>query len=452
MSLDLIIKNATVLITTENSKNQIEIKEVQTHVGIKDGLIKTLGTENLAAQQIFDAKGLHLLPGIIDSQVHFREPGMIHKEDLGTGTKAAALGGVTSIFEMPNTIPATTTAELHQDKVKRAQAKAWVNFAFFIGGSKQNATQLADLENLPGCPGVKVFMGSSTGNLLVDEDQDLERIFQSGKRRLIFHSEDEQRLRERKHIALESRDVHQHPVWRDPESALISTRKIIDLSEKYQRPSHVLHVSTAEEMDLLKKKKKKKFGLLSVEALPQHLTLFAPDCYDRWKSFAQQNPPIRSREHLERIWQAVADGTVDVIGSDHAPHTIEEKSKAYPETPSGMPGVQTLLPIMLNHMNQGKLSLSRLVELMCENPRHLFGCKTKGRIAIGLDADLTLVDLKKTKTIENKNMASRCGWTIFDGMKVQGWPIATIVGGSFVMQNDSVLGTPRGELVQFKND
>lgn len=449
-TLDIIIKNATALIAEENSKGVVQIREVQTHVGIKDGKIKFIGNENAPAVQIIDAKGLHLLPGIIDSQVHFREPGMIQKEDLGTGTKAAALGGVTSIFEMPNTNPPTTTAEALNDKLRRAAEKAWVNHAFYVGASHENVDQLADLEKLPYCSGIKIFMGSSTGSLLVEDDETLERIFRRGLRRIIVHSEDEIRLRERKHIAIDSKDVRNHHVWRDVETALRSTQRVIAISEKAKRPVHVLHVTTGEEMELIKKKKEKRFGLLTCEVLPQHLTLAAPECYERLGTLAQQNPPIREQRHQDALWKAVVDGTVDVMGSDHAPHTLEEKNREYPNSPSGVPGVQTMLPIMLNHVHNGKLPLSRLIELLCENPRHVFGCKSKGRIAIGLDADLTLVDLKKQRTIENKWIASRCGWTPFDGMKVTGWPIMTIVNGTPVMQDNQLLGTPKGKPVEFQ--
>lgn len=450
VTLDIIIKNATVLIAEENSKTGVQIREVQTHVGVKDGKIQYLGSENAPAVQIIDARGLHLLPGIIDSQVHFREPGMIQKEDLGTGTKAAALGGVTSIFEMPNTTPPTISAAALNDKLKRAAEKAWVNHAFYIGASHENVEELSELEKLPHCSGIKIFMGSSTGSLLVEDDATLERIFRLGFRRIIIHSEDEERLRERKSIALESKDVHSHPVWRDEETALRSTQRLVKISENTKRPVHVLHVTTAEEMEFLKKRKEKKFGLLTVEVLPQHLTLAAPECYDRLGTLAQQNPPIRDQRHQDALWKALLDGTVDVMASDHAPHTLEEKNRPYPSSPSGVPGVQTMLPVMLNHVHNGRLPLSRLVELLCENPRHVFGCKTKGRIALGLDADLTLVDLKKNRTIENKWIASRCGWTPFDGMKVTGWPVMTIVGGVPVMQDNQLLGTPRGKPIHFQ--
>ncbi len=456
-SLDLIIKNALVLLAEDTkstrkgeSKPGYTIREVQTHVGVKDGKIRYIGNDNIPANQIIDAKGLHLLPGVIDSQVHMREPGMIHKEDLGTGTQAAALGGITSVFEMPNTNPATTTAELHADKMRRAREKAWVNFAFFVGASHENVEALAELEKIPSCPGIKIFMGSSTGSLLVEDDPTLERIFRSGFRRLIFHAEDEERLRERKHIAIDSKDVRNHPIWRDELTALRATQRLIALAEKTKRPAHVLHVTTAEEMELLKKTKGKVGSLVSVEVLPQHLTLAAPECYERLGTLAQQNPPIRDQRHQDALWKAVLDGTVDVLGSDHAPHTLEEKKREYPSSPSGVPGVQTILPIMLNHVHQGRLPLSRLVELMCENPRHVFGCKSKGRIAMGLDADFTLVDLKKTRTIENKWIVSRCGWTPFDGMKITGWPVATILGGTPVMQDNQLLGTAKGQAVEFQ--
>jgi len=467
MALDLLIKNAKVLIARDSDgtkssakapaksskTSSLKIEIVEIHVGVKDGKITELTDKNLPAQQIIDAKGLHLLPGVIDSQVHFREPGMVHKEDLSTGTRGAALGGVTSIFEMPNTQPPTTTAEAFADKMKRASEKAWVNYAFYVGGTADNVDQLATLEKLPGCSGVKIFMGSSTGTLLVDDETVLENIFLKGSRRLIFHSEDEKRLKERKHIATDSHDVRNHPVWRDEQTALISTEKLLRLSEKTKRPVHVLHVTTLQEMELLRKTKAKlnaaELGRVTVEVLPQHLTLFAPDCYERLGTKAQQNPPIRSKEHQDALWKAVLDGTVDVLGSDHAPHTLEEKAKIYPDSPSGMPMVQTLVPIMLNHINNGKLSLERFVELVCENPRRVFGCHSKGRIALGLDADFTLIDLSAQRTIENKWIASRSGWTPFDGMKVKGWPIATIIGGQLVMQDNHILGTPQGGPISF---
>ncbi len=456
-NLDLIIKNGTVVLTKDSpskKKNKtfanVEFFEEKIHVGIKDGKIKYLGTDNVPANQIIDAKGLHILPGIIDSQVHFREPGFVHKEDIGTGSQAAALGGVTSFFEMPNTNPATTSLDLLNDKLKRASQKSFVNYAFFVGASKENMEALPSLELAPHCSGIKIFVGSSTGSLLLSDPKDLEKVFANGKRRIIVHSEDENRMQERKKIALESKDVRNHHIWRDDIGCLNSTELLIGISEKTQRPLHVLHVTTAQEMELIQKKQKSTGALITCEILPQHLILNAPDCYERLGSLAQQNPPIREKHHQEALWKALDSGVVTVMGSDHAPHTLEEKKKEYPTSPSGMPGVQTMLPLMLNFVNQNKLSLFRLIELLCENPRHVFGCKTKGRIQLGLDADLTVVDLKKQKTIENRNMKSRVGWTPFDGLKVIGWPKMTVVNGFPVMQDDQLLGTPSGQAINFE--
>jgi dihydroorotase len=442
---DLIIQDAICLLPDPTGQGQLI--EQQAHIGIRDGKIAEISTTlSGPGLKMVSAKGLHALPGVIDSQVHFREPGLTHKEDLETGTRGAILGGVTSIFEMPNTNPATTTKELFEDKLNLAKNRAHCNYAFFIGAAHDNAGNLADLETLHHCSGIKIFMGSSTGNLLVEDDESLEKILAQGHRRVIVHSEDEMRLRERKHIATEKTDVHFHHVWRDTETAVRSTERLLKLARKTGRKIHVLHVSTGDEMNLLMKNK----DIASVEVLPQHLTLFAPDCYDRLGTLAQQNPPIREKHHLERIWKAVQDGTVDIIGSDHAPHTKEEKARTYPASPSGVPGVQTLVPIMLNHVNAGKLSLKRFTEMVTENPRRIFGVKNKGRLQVGFDADVTLIDLKKQNTISNSWIASRAGWTPFDCMKVTGWPTHTIVGGNIVMENDVVVKPHSGQPVDFE--
>lgn len=441
--VDLLIKNGTCLIwnpTKGLTQEKVDIAVVDKKIShIQSGL-------NLQATQIIDASGLHVLPGVIDSQVHFREPGFTHKEDIHTGSKAAALGGVTSFFEMPNTNPATTTLDLFKEKIASAHKTSYVNFAFFVGASAENTLELQKLEKLPGCPGVKVFMGSSTGSLLIDSDELLEEVIRNCQRRIIVHSEDEARLKARKPIAIDSKDPHSHPIWRDEQTALLATQRLLSLAEKYNKKVHVLHISTSEEMEFLKNKK----HLATVEILPQYLTLFAPDCYDKLGNFAQQNPPIRDKKHFEPLWQAVRTGIVDVIGSDHAPHTKEEKNKPYPQSPSGMPGVQTLVPIMLNHVHEQRLSLERFVELVTEGPRKVFGVVNKGRIQKDFDADFTLVDLKKTRTIENKWIASKCGWTPYHGMKVTGWPTHTIVGGTIIMQEDHVLEFGKGNLVEFE--
>ncbi|KYG65591.1 dihydroorotase [Bdellovibrio bacteriovorus] len=440
---DLILKGGTCLLPNPSGTGLIE---QLADVAISNGRIEKIADLiNEPAAKVMNLKGLHVLPGVIDSQVHFREPGLEHKEDLETGTRAAVLGGVTTIFEMPNTNPSTTTKEAFEDKLNRAKNRAHANYAFFMGGAHDNVDKIAQLEMLPHCSGVKIFMGSSTGTLLVEDDDTLEKILMQGHRRVIFHSEDEMRLRERKHIAVEKADPHFHHVWRDVETAVNSTRRLLRLARKTGRRIHVLHISTGDEMEMLKEAK----DIATVEVLPQHLTLFAPDCYDKLGTYAQQNPPIREKHHLERIWKAVLDGTVDVIGSDHAPHTKEEKNRPYPASPSGVPGVQTLVPIMLNHVHEGRMPLKRFVEMVTENPRKVFGVKNKGRLEVGYDADITVVDLKKKKTITNDWIASRCGWTPFDGMQVTGWPTHTIVGGHIVMENDQVVMPSMGQAVDF---
>ncbi len=443
-NFDLVLNGGQAIIPVETGSRNLKLADV--NIGIRGGRIEEISTTPLSGTKVVNCKGLVLFPGFIDSQVHFREPGMTHKEDLETGSKAAALGGITSFFEMPNTVPATTTRELFEDKIKRATGRAWINFAFFIGGSPENVEQLAQLELLPACSGIKIFMGSSTGTLLVEDSAVLEKILASGQRRVIVHSEDEKRLRERKNLAQDSQDVFQHPVWRDVESAVRSTTELLRLAEKTGRPVHVLHVSSAEEMQILAKHK----GIATVEVLPQHLTLAAPECYQKLGTKAQQNPPIREGRHRDAIWKAVLDGTVTVMGSDHAPHTLEEKEKPYPMSPSGMPMVQTMVPLMLNHINNGKMPLIRLAELLCENPRHVFGCKSKGRIEVGLDADFTLVDMNKIDVVQNSRMASKCGWTPFDGEKLKGWPIASFIAGEQVLDDGKLVGQARGKPVQFE--
>ncbi|SHG68861.1 dihydroorotase [Pollutimonas bauzanensis] len=410
-----------------------------------DGRIVDLDGAGWTADDTVDATGLHVLPGVIDSQVHFREPGLTHKETFEAGTRGAILGGVTSVFEMPNTNPLTLTAADLQAKLDHAEGRAWCDYAFYIGGSAVNAEQLADLERLPGCAGVKVFMGSSFGDLLADDEAVLRRIVRRGHRRMAIHAEDETRLRERKALAQASGDVCQHPVWRDVSSALSATRRIVRLAAEVDRRLHILHVSSAEEMVFLSEHKRR----VSVEVTPHHLTLSAPDCYERLGSLAQMNPPVRERHHQEALWQAIRSGIVDVLGSDHAPHTRQEKAKPYPDSPSGMTGVQTLLPIMLNHVNAGRLSLERLVDLTSAGPARIFGLAGKGRIAVGYDADLALVDLSARRHITNGWIASVAGWTPYDGQKVLGWPVTTAVRGAVVMRDEALVGQPQGRAIEF---
>lgn len=432
---DLLVQDGMVI--TPSGVERIDVACVQ-------GRIVALGDlqGTWSAETTLDISGLHVLPGVIDSQVHFREPGLMHKESLESGTRGAVLGGVTAIFEMPNTAPLTLSATDLQAKLDAARGRAWCDHAFYIGGSAVNAEQLAELENLPGCAGVKVFMGSSFGNLLADDDEVLRRILRHGRRRLAVHAEDEARLRERKHIVV---DVRQHPVWRDVDSALMATQRIVRLAEESGRRLHVLHVSTAEEMVFLAAHKHR----VTVEVTPHHLTLQAPECYERLGSLAQMNPPVREQRHQDALWQAVRDGMVDVIGSDHAPHTLVEKAWPYPESPSGMTGVQTLLPVMLDHVDAGRLSLQRLVDLTSAGPARIFGIEGKGRIALGHDADFSIVDLRAQRVIHNDWIASVSGWTPYDGRAVTGWPIHTVVRGCCVVRDEALTGEPQGMTVRF---
>ena len=417
-------------------------------IGVTEGRIAALGDlDHGQAAEIFDATGLHVLPGVIDTQVHFREPGNEHKEDLESGSRAAVLGGVTAVFEMPNTNPATLSDADLADKLLRAKGRMFCDHAFFIGAAAETAGEMARLERLPGCAGVKMFMGSSTGNLLVPDDESVWQVLISGSRRMAVHSEDEDRLKERRALVEGGADPAMHPVWRDAETAMLATTRLLGLARKAGRRVHVLHITTAGEMDILAGAK----DIATVETTPQHLTLTAPDCYERLGTYAQMNPPIRTGEHRDGLWRGIAEGVIDVIGSDHAPHTREEKERPYPESPSGMPGVQTLLALMLDHMNAGRLSLDRVVDLTSAGPARVYNIAGKGRIARGYDADFSIVDLKAEWTISNDWIASKCGWTPFDGMSVTGRPIATILRGRTVMRDAEILGEAAGEPVRFQD-
>ena len=414
-------------------------------VGVRGGKVAAVGDLSQAsAGEVFDARGLTVLPGVIDTQVHFREPGMEWKEDLETGSRAAVLGGVTAVFEMPNTEPTTTDAEALEDKLARAAGRMHCDHAFYVGGTHENADWLGELERLPGCCGIKVFMGASTGTLLVQDDAGVEQVLRHVNRRAAFHSEDEYRLAERRPLA-RTGDWTSHPEVRDAQSAIQSTERLVRIARALGKRIHVLHVTTKEEIAFLAAHK----DIASVEVTPQHLTLASPEAYERLKGYAQMNPPIRSADHREGLWGGVANGVADVIGSDHAPHTSEEKARPYPASPSGMPGVQTLLPLMLTHVAEGRLTLERLVDLTSHGANRIFGLADKGRLAAGFDADLTIVDLKARRTMTHAMMASRVGWTPFDGMEAKGWPAATVIRGRIVMREDEIVAPHLGQPVRF---
>jgi dihydroorotase len=417
---------------------------IKADIGVRHGRIAAIGSLGSNAREVFDAQRLTVLPGVVDTQVHFREPGGEHKEDLETGSRAAVLGGVTGVFEMPNTNPPTTTREAIEDKLRRAKNRMHCDYAFYAGATPSNIGALAELERMPGVAGIKAFLGSSTGSLLLDDPQSIGMALRAGRRRMAVHSEDEARLRQRKHFAAEGKP-DTHPLWRDAETARASTERVLGLAREAGRRLHVLHVTSKEELPLLAEAR----DFATAETTPQHLTLAAPECYERLGTYAQMNPPIRDQSHCDALWAAIGDGLIDVIGSDHAPHTREEKDRVYPATPSGMPGVQTLVTIMLNHVNAGRLTLERFVDLTSAGPARLFGTAGKGRIALGYDADFKIVDMKLERKIDNNWIASRCGWTPFDGMRTKGWPLATVIRGNIVVRDGALLAPGRGEPIRF---
>jgi dihydroorotase len=437
-NFDLILRNGTVVSHAGAAVGDI---------AVDDGRIAGIGRfhrEN--AGHTLDCTGLHVLPGVIDTHVHFRDPGATHKEDFSSGGRAAVMGGVTGVFEMPNTLPPATTAGALEDKVNRATGRMACDFAFFAGGTPDNAAELGDLERLPGCCGVKVFMASSTGNLLVEDDAGVARILSSISRRAAFHAEDEPRLRSR----LDERvagDPSSHSRWRDAESARLATERLLRLARHAGKRIHVLHVSTSDELPLLAAHR----DLVSCEVTPHHLTLGAPDAYRRLGSRAQMNPPLRGEDHQRELWRALQSGLFDVVGSDHAPHALAEKDEPYPASPSGMPGVQTLVPLMLDHVSKGRLTLEQFVDLTSHGPQRLFQIAGKGRIALGYDADFTVVDTKSRRTIDDEWIASRCAWSPYDGYEVQGWPIGTVVRGNVAMWDGEPVGRPLGRPMKFSD-
>ena len=433
---ELIIKNGSCFINGSLHKKDIAIsggKIIKIESSIKDD-----------AKEVFDANNLIVLPGCIDTQTHFREPGSTDTEDLHSGSRAAIAGGITAVFEMPNTNPPTSNKKEFQRKLDLAKNRMYCNYAFYFGATADNADDLADLKNLEGCCGIKLFAGSSTGNLLVAKETDIEKVFKNSSKVVAVHSEDEEILNINKKL-INNGDVHSHPIWRSVECAMSSTRRIVKIAEKYNKKAHVLHITTKEEIDFLSQHK----GNITFEITPQHLTIYAPECYDKLGTYAQMNPPIRDKSHYDRLWYAVKNNLNDTIGSDHAPHLKKNKEKVYPNSPSGMPGVQTLMPVMLDHINAGKLSINQLISFVCENPVKIFGIKNKGFIKEKYDADFTIVDMNKKITIKNENIESKCKWSPFNNIEFKGTPVATIIAGKIKMKDGEILGDPDGSPLIF---
>ena len=433
--LDLIIKNGKCFI-------EGRLKEVD--VAAKDGKIWKIGRISEEAKETLNAEGQTVFPGCIDTQTHFREPGSTDTEDLHSGSRAAIAGGITSVFEMPNTNPPTSNINEFQRKLDLAKDRMYCNYAFYFGATADNSNDLASLKNLEGCCGIKLFAGSSTGNLLVAKEEDIDKVFQNSSKVVAVHSEDEEILNINKKL-IKKGDVHSHPVWRSVECAISSTRRIVKIAERYNKKAHILHITTKEEIDFLSQHK----GNITFEITPQHLTLYAPDCYNKLGTYAQMNPPLRNKSHYDRLWYAVRNNYNDTIGSDHAPHLKINKDKEYPNSPSGMPGVQTLMPVMLNHVNEGKLTLNQLINLVCENPIKIFGIKNKGFIKEGYDADFTIVDMNKIIEIKNEDIESKCKWSPFNGDKFKGTPVATVINGDIKMKDGEIIGDPSGKPLIF---
>ena len=441
------MSNIKYTLCLKNGQAMINDSLYSTNIYIMDGRISAISDKNFDSEKTIDCTNLTVLPGVIDSQVHFREPGLEGKETLESGMLAAASGGVTSIFEMPNTNPLTITPDTIQDKLNRASKGAWTDYAFYLGGTMRTSPNLSEWENLKGVCGIKIFMGASTGDLVTATDEEVEAVVSNGRRVIAVHAEDQMIMDQNQNNILGgSHDVGMHCKWRSPESCLSATMRVVNLARKHNRRVHILHITTEQEMEFLSKNK----DVASVELLANHLTLHAPECYEKLGTLAQQNPPIREKKHQDALWAALNSGIVDIVASDHAPHTLDEKSQTYPKSPSGTPGVQTLVPIMLNHVNNGKLTLAKLVSLWSYGPERVHKILNKGRIKEGYDADFTIVDMNKEMVIQNSQQRSKSKWTPYDGLKVKGWVTHTILRGNCVMQDDEILSEPLGQMIKFK--
>ncbi len=436
-NLSLVIQNAQILLPN----GELILGAVQ----IQEGQIVGVGADLSPIDDrtlTIDATGLTLLPGVIDPQVHFREPGLEYKEDLFTASCACARGGVTSFLEMPNTKPLTTTQAALDDKLKRASEKCLVNYGFFIGATAEN---LPDLSEANPTPGIKIFMGSMHGDLLVDEETALDPIFAKGDRLIAVHAEDQARIRDRRAQFAGQTDPAIHSQIQDNQAALNATQLALKLSKKYQRRLHILHLSTAEEAELLRHDKP---AWVTAEVTPQHL-LLNTSAYKTIGTMAQMNPPLRSPHDNEVLWQALLDGVIDFIATDHAPHTLEEKAQAYPNTPSGMPGVETSLALMLTQAAQGRCTVAQVANWMSSAVAKAYRIPNKGAIAPGYDADLVLVDLDNYHPVLREEVLSKCGWSSFEGWSLTGWAQVTIVGGQVVYDHGKLQTAVRGQALRF---
>ena len=429
-----LIRDATVVLARET---------VRTSVLIEGGRIAALDpAAHTRADEVVGAAALHLMPGVIDDQVHFRDPGLTHKEDIRTGSRACAAGGVTSFLEMPNTVPQTVTVEALAAKLALAARRSIVNYGFYIGATNNN---LIELRRAVRTPGIKIFIGSSTGNMLVDDQDTLEEIFAGTRLPVTAHCEDETTVRANEAALDRPLTVHDHSRIRDRRAAVAATRRAIDLARRHSHRFHLLHVSTADEVEILAAQRQ---DVITAEACPHHLFLDTSD-YGRLGTLAQMNPSLKTEADREALWRGLHNGAIQIIATDHAPHTLDEKAAPYPASPSGVPAVEVVLPLMLNEVNRGRCSLQDLAAWMCDGPARTWDIVGKGRIEEGYDADLVLVDLEAERTVQNEEQRTKCGWSPWDGAVLKGWPVRTWVGGRTVFADGRVEREPVGGEIVF---
>lgn len=428
-----LIRSATVVFPDHLSK---------TNILIGNGKILAVDAPPTAtADEVIDASGMILMPGVVDDQVHFREPGLTEKEDLLHASRACAAGGVTTFLEMPNTRPPAITRARVEEKEQLAAKSSRVNYGFYIGATTENVAELQQASNIPG---IKIFIGSSTGDLLVDEQEALERIFSQTSLPICAHCEDEATIRRNLATFAGTTDVADHSRIRSAEAAWVSTRRAIAIATHFEHRFHVLHVSTAAELELIDGQQ----PWITAEVCPHHL-FFSVDDYSRLGTLIQMNPSVKTRDDNRGLWEGLLQGRIQVIATDHAPHTWEEKQRPYPQSPSGLPAIENSLALILNQVYQGKCTLNQVASWMCDAPARVWGIVGKGRIAVGYDADLVLVDMEQAKTIRSSEQYTKCRWSPWDGVTLHGWPQRTWVGGQLVFDRGRIDESVRGRKPRF---
>lgn len=453
MTGNVLIHGATMVLPNETGVGDLRIR---------NGVIETVALGNTLEpkdDELFvDGRGLHLLPGIIDPQCHFRDPGQPEKEDLGSGSAAAVSGGVTSFLDMPNNKPSITNMEGMRGKLKTASEKCVNNYGFFIGATPDNVTDLQEAVgtreaplSIPGICGIKIFMGSSTGTLLVNERQALETIFNGTAGLIAVHAEDEQRMIERLESIKGRTDIAAHAEWRDDITALLATQLAVELAQESGHRLHILHLTSGVEADWLESitalpsQSGGNEAIITTETLPQHLTFDETDVASQGTRL-QMNPPIRYAKDRETLWKQLKHGTIQCIATDHAPHTLEAKALGFPNAPSGMPGVETSLAVMLTHAKDGACSVEDVVKWMSTNVADCFNMVGKGTLEEGMDGDVVLVDMENAREVMDEHSWTRVGWNPFRGRSLVGWAQVTVVAGVPVFERTEATG-PKGALL-----